>query len=971
MKIMKASAGSGKTYRLAKTYLSLLASSRDPRIYRHILAVTFTNKATAEMKNRILKYLSEAAGSDPRSRALLLDLLHDYGAFSVTTIDRFFQQALKAFSREVGRFSTYQIELDRDSLIEEAMDRILDSLTEDKKELISWVKSSVNEQLESGARVNIYSGLYEMGKRLKSDEHREMKERYGIEDADAFSKARLSVIRKECNKVIRLFEDEREKAREEVNKALEAAGVPANVFSRDWLSAMFKEGYVPTEAFMANSADSSKWFRKADAPRYLPLVEEPLSRALGRYCALFDENNVLFLSYNTAVHLKGGLFSLGLAGEFYKEFDKLLSEKNVMCLDDSNAILRGIIGGTDAPFIYEKLGVRYEHFLLDEFQDTSKIQWDNFLPLLRESEAFHRQNLLVGDVKQSIYRWRNSDWRLLAQTAPSQFQDVESLPLNENWRSLGEIVDFNNSFFRFASERLGVQDIYSDVEQSVRSKDPAKGFVDVVFCEDQQTAILDRIEKVRAAGAHYGDITVLVRKHVDGSAIASLLTGNGIPVISDDSLSVKSSVIVRRMVSLLSSIDSPDNGVGGYLASSLAVTMPSSWHSLPDLCETLLRSLMEADSDSFEGETLFIQAFMDDLQAWTAVNGNNLRNYLRHWDESNLFIGTPDNADSVRILTVHKAKGLEAPYIIFPYAERVELFHDEWHWCHLDTEGTPFSEAMDGIYPVHITSKATPATLFREDYENERKMQLVDNLNIFYVALTRPQKGISIIAAPSKDKSISGLLYEYLGGKEESFFGEMYDFSRMERKKESPEDYPYSYVSIPVNPVREDGSILNRLSPSTDSMDFFGEDAVGFEASPRLGGIVLHNLLSAVRTGDELEAAVKKTVAAGILSPEEAGRSLGLLKTRLDEVSSRHWFDGSAEIFSELPVFDNVNGEEYRPDRVMVFADRVEIVDYKFGEESPKYRSQVRRYVDLYRRMGYKNVEGWLWYVTEGRLEKV
>ena len=207
MKILKASAGSGKTYNLSKTYLELILGSRDPRQYRHVLAVTFTNKATAEMKGRIVGDLYRRAASDPAAKEVLLNMLHDYGAFAVSTIDRFFQQALKAFSREIGQFADYQIELDRDSLIREAMDRILDSLTEDKAEVIGWINGSVGAGLEQGEKLSVEESLYAMGKLLKSEEHRELAETLGIEDSKAFGKERLSEIRRVCNEVIRSFSD--------------------------------------------------------------------------------------------------------------------------------------------------------------------------------------------------------------------------------------------------------------------------------------------------------------------------------------------------------------------------------------------------------------------------------------------------------------------------------------------------------------------------------------------------------------------------------------------------------------------------------------------------------------------------------------------------------------------------------------------------------------------------------------------
>ncbi|MCR4859781.1 MAG: UvrD-helicase domain-containing protein [Bacteroidales bacterium] len=925
MKILKASAGSGKTFRLSKTYTDLLLSSRDLYPYRHILAVTFTNKATAEMKARILRDLSKLAATDPRAQALLTDLLHDYGAFSISTIDKFFQQTLKAFSREIGQFADYQVELDKDSLIAETMDRILDSLTEESRDLLAWIRASVTDTLEQGRRYRIDDGLLEVGRLLKNDEHRELSERFGVDDTKAFEKERLERIRRECRAVI-----------------------------RDFVGRVSELGF-PVEPGKPVSPANKKRLIKA-TPGLAELFGEP------------------FRIYNTALILDSLLFQLGLAGEFYRGFAALLKEKNVMCLDESNSILREIIAGSDAPFVYEKLGVRYEHFLLDEFQDTSHIQWENFLPLLRESESrAGKGNLIVGDVKQSIYRFRDSDWELLGGQVQKDFPGADVETMQFNWRSSRVVVDFNNRFFEYAAPLLGLADIYADVHQTAKKADGQDGAVRVSFCEDQLGAVLASVREARASGARWGDIAVLVRNRKEGAAVASYLVGEKIPVISDDSLLLKSSPVVRRLVSLLSCYENPDDGIGRFLADDLGVTFPSEYHSLVDFCEQLLRAMREKDPASFDGQVLFIQAFMDDLQDWVRVNGNNLRYYLRHWEEKDLYISTPENAASVRILTIHKSKGLEFPHVIFPFADKVDLYKGGVHWCWLDTAGTPFSEELSGLYPVEL-GKLAEASLFSEAVERERRLQLVDNLNLFYVALTRAQKSLHIIAKPPSKKcresvgkalpvfgNLSEVLFAFLGGEEEFQAGKPYDFSRLEREDASLEkDFPGKYPSIPLD---------GRLIPSQDADDFFNEDGtVGVASSPRLRGIVLHDILSEVKTPEDLDAAVRAAVQDGRLDGASGDQALTLLRARI--AAHPDWFPATAgqeiRICNEQTLFD-ADGTERRPDRVLLEGKRATIIDFKFGHEEEGYRSQLRRYARIYRRLGYEVAGAWIWYVPEDK----
>ena len=1008
IKILKASAGSGKTYNLAKEYISMLLGSGDRYAYRHVLAVTFTNKATAEMKSRILDELHvlatrpessgyfqdfvpalcpDAESLQTRARRILVDILHDYGSFYVSTIDKFFQMTLKAFSREVGQFASYQIELDRNALVHESVDRILDSITEDSTELIGRLNEGVMEQLRQGKRVNLERGLYDMAEKLKNEERRERSESMGIDPAVAFSEENLAAVRAECDRVIDAFTAALAVAAQAVLSCLDEAGVPPAETSRGFMAKVadylsLEPGRTisrPSDTFMRNAADSGLWFAKAKAPRYLPLVQGRLEAPLADFCALFGEPLKL---YNTAVLLKEQAFSLRLAGDFYREFDALLKEKNVLGLDDSNTLLRDIIDGSDAPFVYEKMGVRFEDFLLDEFQDTSTIQWQNFLPLLRESDASGRPNLVVGDVKQSIYRWRGSDWNLLASHLPEQFRGADVRTLDSNWRSCGAIVRFNNEFFRYAADAVDVGGLYSDVEQQVRVSDVQEGQVRLTFCstEEEDGAVLASIREAYQAGARYGDIAVLVRNNAEGGRIAACLMQGDIPVISDDSLKLKSSVIVRRLVSLLSCVENPDDTVSSFLASSMDISFPESYHSLVDLCEALLREMYDRNPSSFEGEALYIQSFLDYLQDWCVTGGNSLLRFLKDWNDSgnDPCLSSPSDGNSVRIMTIHKSKGLEFPYVVFPYAEKVRFYKGDWHWCRPAGASDALPVSSDAIFPVRLAGTVAD-TAFSEDYERERELQLVDNINTFYVALTRAKKSLHVIACkpsaasrkegPSDFSQVlyafacsSPLMQEALSGEgeaEEFSYGTPYDFNLL--KRDAPSEETPFHVSFRSYPLGD------RLRLSTDATDFFSDDGTaGASASRRLGGIVLHDILASVRRPSDLRAAVDAAVSDGRLTAAEGEADFALLQERIASASARGWFpaDG-AGVLNEHTVFDS-DGREFRPDRVVVTPGHTFVIDYKTGEHSEGHMFQVRRYVRLYRQMGYPDVSGHVWYLNDG-----
>ena len=965
IEIMRASAGSGKTFNLAKKYIQLLLQSGEDDAYRHILAVTFTNKATSEMKSRILEKLDELAtnpedsdylkdlkeftGKSEReiqtlSRKYLHSILHDYNAFAVSTIDKFFQQTLKAFSREIGYMASYQIELDKNSLIQEAVDRILDSISEDKKDLISWMNDNMMEQLSSGQHFSMDASLRDIAGKLKSDKFDKVVEDLKLDRKEMFSKENLTSIREECKKIINDFD-----------ASLVAAA-----------RALLPEIDPKAEKYILPYVNGFEKGKKIPYPSQKTLLKAVEGTEFGR---LLDEQYKIYNSAHQVVKLTYGL---GFSREFLEEFDAMLKEKNVLSLDDSNTLLKKIIDGSDAPFIYEKLGVRFKNYLLDEFQDTSHIQWENFLPLLKESDDNGNYNLVVGDVKQSIYRWRDSDWKLLDNQVSQSFPDArQENPLEGNYRSLENIVDFNSRFFEDAVKRIEGQfggidgrkitDIYAGVRQKNCLKDDQKGFVKVSFFskegkgeqDPQLNCILESVREAIQAGAKFGDIAVLVRRNQEGEKVADFLMENGIDVISDDSLNALSSRIVRYVVAELSLLDNPKDTVCSFLCADIDITIPDNYHSLVDLCENLLRQLEQQLPEEYSQEALYVQTFMDFLQDWVLRYDNNLHSFLKYLKEQKTVeVSSPEDSNAVRIMTIHKSKGLEFPYVIIPFAEGIEFKgRKNWGWCGF----------KNSVFPIEFTKQETPNTLFSAQFEYEKKLLAIDALNLFYVALTRTQKCLHIIAGnlpdacvkaqrdgtPYEFGNMSQILYFFTGGfnvwtMENS---SMYDFREMKRKPNTDSPMKSEYHSI---------SIGDRLTASDDAIDFFGEDGlVGADASRRLSGIELHEALSSVNSLEDIDRMSRN-------------RDSDILRERI--LSHKEWFENRG--WNETAVIDAEGGLN-RPDRVVEIDGVLTVIDYKFGNPLPSHSRQVRRYMDLYRKMGYEKTEGFVWYVWTDTVERV
>ena len=993
LQVLKASAGSGKTYALAREYLRLILMEDKPDAYRHVLAVTFTNKATDEMKRRILKELYllsrepekspyfEELGMDAttlqrRARQQLSGILNDYSAFAVSTIDRFFQQTLRAFSREIGQFSSYQVQLDREALVSESVDRLLDSLTEDNA-LLGWLTRSVQEDLESSGKFSLEGRLQEVAGSLQELPGGKLN----------VSKESLAALRKLCKQIEKSFLERVEKAAADCLKALSDSGVDPADSNRGFLTKLYKYQHLqhpvekPTDAFLRNAAEEELWFSKAKAGLRQQLAGA-LDRPLEAFVECFDKP---YTEYQTARTIQGQLYSLGVAGELRDALTEIQKEKNLLSIDDSNTILKQIIDGTDTPFIYEKLGVRFDDFLLDEFQDTADVQWENFRPLLHNSDDQGKTSLIVGDVKQSIYRWRGSDWNLLGSRLEKEFRQTRVEVLDSNYRTCGAIVHFNNDFFAFAAGQLdrltgaegAITRLYEGVdEQKVKFQDPAPGSVEVRFVEDQEAEILQTLQDLHSRGARWADVAILVRGNAEGAAIASALVAAQIPVVSDDSLFVKASVTVRRLISQLSLMDAPLSGdktsVAGYLASSLEVRIPERYHSLMELAETLLRDLRGAFPETFEAEVPYIQSFMDYLQDWVSINGNNLDAFLRAWADAQPKIASPATGDSVRVMTIHKSKGLEFPFVIVPYAEKVTLYKASSYWCTPKAGDSALAEATDGLYRVSLDSGSAD-TFFADDYRQERILQAIDNLNVFYVALTRPKYGLKIISArPPKKiadgstdwKNLSQLLYTYLGGSD-TFIGTPYNFGQLKREAGGEAVLETGYPSYPA----EAG---NRLRISPEAADYFGEDgSFGPAASHRIRGNVLHGILARTVLPEDLPEAVEAAVGSGELPRADARETLTFLQERIASVEDKGWFSPDARYRIEVPVIAT-DGEEYRPDRVVLPGDGSAcIIDYKFGKPEDHYIYQVRRYLRLYKAMGYAPVSGALWYLFTGEITNV
>ena len=1019
--IVKASAGSGKTFTLAREYIRLLLQKKNVNskdAHRHILAVTFTNKATGEMKSRIIKeldilardplrsdhreYLMQECGMESarelsqKAESALSSILNDYGGFSVSTIDRFFQQALRAFAREAGHVDEYQVELDKASLVSESVDRLLDSLSEGDRDLLKWLSESSISGLEMGDGYHLEKSLGDFAKEYTRDTYSYAEKENGIDRKAAFSEENLRSLTRICNEVRRSYENRLHALAKDLADHLDCC-IGVNSYLAKYVARLqaYKDGekLSPSAVWLRVLADGSAAFLKKGLQIY-GQDEFDRVKALAMRIEYLDREK------NTAEILRSQVALFRVADALDREFEALLKEKNVLSLDDTNKILHDIIGGTDAPFIYEKLGVRYNNFLLDEFQDTSRVQWENFRPLLANSISEACFNLIVGDVKQSIYRWRNADWSILDSGVERDLKTHFTHPLSGNHRSLGSIVDFNNAFFKtFAGkldsrlEALGaklperrISDIYSDVCQNVCRKCGGCGGVSLTICGKEMTGneVIATVKEAHDKRKYaYKDIYVIVRTNAEGADIASLLIGEGIPVVSNDSLRISSGRTVRIIVSQLYRLDNSHDRINTWYAPD--EFDPASIRGCKSLTETVCRMLEDMDPEETDKDSLYVLAFLDLVRDFSSRNGNSLHSFLEFWSEEGIGrnISTPEGSDAVTVITIHKVKGLSAPVTIIPVPGKALLVPGrEMSWECPDMSGTPFGAARKALYNVKL-SDSLGNTFFRDGYAGKLHTIYVDAINLWYVAFTRAREEMHIISpAPSKEikelshgewgnfKTVPDVIYLYardsgaqvMTTEEDStrfLFGELAPKAREEKAENAVGQFRLSYNgSVPL--MRR-----GNLKIKSDADEFFSSDC---RTGLRKRGIILHGIMQRIGTAEDLKKAVDNAVMSGLLSDEESSGVEDMLRAALESVSGRGWFSpGSGLRLDEREIADR-DGRLYRPDRVLVDGDKATVIDYKFGEEDERYLRQIRKYASLYRSLGCREVRSYVWYVEKGKI---
>ena len=1051
LQVYKASAGSGKTFTLAVEYIKHLI--RNPYAYRHILAVTFTNKATTEMKERILGQLYGIHTHDPQSEAYLNKLIdelqlpedeirmkagkalslmiHDYNHFRVETIDSFFQSVMRNLARELELGANLNIELDNTTALSEAVDSMIEKLDRHSPVLYQLL-DYIEERIEDDKQWKVAHEIKEFGKNIFNEEYIEKgaQLRKALENPDCIPNYRrmLKALEKEAVEQLKGFGDQffgilEEHEVDVTDLSYKESGV-AGYFLK--LQKGVTDDKIKGTRVIDCMNDAKKWTGKSHKRKdeIISLAERELIPLLKTAEEFRGKNNCIINSCQLSLrHVN----NVQLLNHIDEEVRTLNQEKNRFLLADTNALLHNIVREGDPSFVFEKIGSNIRNVMIDEFQDTSRMQWDNFKLLLNEGLSQGADSLIVGDVKQSIYRWRNGDWTILnglkGQLGPFP---IEEKTLNTNRRSEAAIVQFNNEIFTSAcqilndmhkqeqgSECTELKNAYQDVRQET-NRETVRGSVkftfltdkiDVSYQEETLQQLAEEVESMAQQGVSLNDMAILVRKNGVIPVVADYFDKHTpYRIVSDEAFRLDASLAINMLMDAIRYLVEPRNSIAqaqlaiAYQNEVLHKDMDLNTLLLGDLDEYLpsafieeldtlrlmpLLELLEKLTRIFqlsliENQDAYLLSFYDHVNEYLQKHSSELTAFVKHWEEKLCFKTIPSgNIEGIRILSIHKSKGLEFHTVFLPFCDwKLENERTSYIWC--TPPEAPFDELQ--LLPINYGTNMNES-IYQNDYRKEKLQLWVDNLNLLYVAFTRPQCNLVVWCKEKGSNTVSELLSSALVGTScqtiESLdnciyqLGEVCPSKTSSSKKVSTNKLVQTPESIPIKLESLDTPI--EFKQSNRSADFIdGEDDMSGKYIRQ--GQVMHSLFSMIRTPNDVPGAIARLRMEGIIeSDKHEQQTLKLVNWALKHPQVKEWFSGEWSLYNECAILYRENGElqTRRPDRVMMKDGEVIVVDFKFGKPYPEYNIQVKEYMDLLHGMGYEQVSGYLWYVFYNQLEKI
>ncbi|GAB2697364.1 ATP-dependent helicase [Hymenobacter frigidus] len=1128
-RIYSSSAGSGKTYQLTKEYLLLALGADDPAYFKRVLAITFTNDAAGEMKHRIVDALRDFARHEEgepdtllaevadelglsaaevrrRAAATFRLVLYHYADFAVSTIDSFVQRIVTAFTRELGLPATFEVELDTDAVLQSAVAALLDKVNRDpNSKLLSQTLAeyALGQAEEGKSWSRLPEELAGFGRVLFNESVQE-----AVAQLDKLSLADFRRLDRE----IRARRAEIEAAfaqTQEVGAAiLEQADVSVDdlYYGKSGIGQYVQKGVALLQAdtgpnsYVRKTLAEDKWYggkikAPADKAR-VDAVRQPLTDLV----ATLDKLREDYLpNYLLLAAMQPYLFHASLLSELNKIVEQISRERNVVLISEFNRRIASIVLTEPVPFLYERLGEKYEHILIDEFQDTSVLQWNNLLPLVENTLANGHSSLAVGDAKQAIYRWRGGEMEqilrlhqgntaaLVARAREPEMRDLlraryesfngklEAKALQVNYRSARAIVDFNNTFFKAVSDRhealglvTGIFDEHFGQQVPSSLSTAEQGHVELLFTQKDAPALiydpaagaytaevlpghapgtllgydestcyltLQLVEQALRDGYDLADIAVLCRTRGASKTIAKFLKERGYAIISADSLALEFAEVVNLLVSILRVLHQPADTLARAEALLLVDKVVRGLAPTPARARHIAEVANAAGGTSFfdelrdlgydvhegitgnlglyelaerllnlfgllgrNGESDYLFRFLDLTLEYSLKFGNNLGNFLTHWEErkGRISINAPGGRAAITITTVHKAKGLAYGCVIVPFADwSLEPHRGTLLWGHLEAGQKPI-ELMPDVAVVSL-SKGIQQTVLGAQYDEEREKTFLEGLNTLYVAFTRPRHRLYVISKRPEEKrsakateetdataptatarTVADLLHGYLLGRGEwqeeqvSFIVSQGTPAAAKAISHQPLANSYELTNLAAAPWE------NRLKlrrHATALFDFDEQQAQG-EWNRKLH-FALRRLLTAAHVG----RVASQLVAEGILSTRERPELVASLERLVGDPRLAPYFAPHLSVETEREILvGGVKLRDYKPDRIVLepsleahhrLGGRVTLLDFRLPPPQEKHQRLLRNYTTLFEQLGYAEVRGVIYYFGTGEVVEV
>ncbi|MFD2822609.1 UvrD-helicase domain-containing protein [Lacinutrix iliipiscaria] len=1037
--IYNASAGSGKTFTLVKEYLKILFQSNNQEQFKHILAITFTNKAVGEMKERIIETLTQFSSEEilkkpnsmfeaiteelqieskalhHKSKKILNSIIYNYAAFDVSTIDGFTHKIIRTFAHDLKLPLNFEVELDQDSLLQEAVDSLI-AKAGTNTELTKVLVDFAIEKVDDDKSWDIAYDFNKIAKLLVSENDLEPIEKLKDKSLEDFK-----TLKAQLKKDIQNIEVQIVETAQNVLTLIEECGLQFNDFTSSYLPKYFQK--LTTRNFSANFdlnwqialLNSESLYPK----RVTSEIASTIDAIQSELMAAFNTTKDLIFKSRFLISFYKNVTPLSVLNAIYKELNGIKQEQNKMLISEFNTIISNEIKGQPTPFIYERLGEKFQHYFIDEFQDTSKLQWENLIPLIDHSlssenlKQVQGSALLVGDAKQAIYRWRGGEAEQFIDLYskkvfpfPNVPQHVDNLPAN--YRSFQEIICFNNSFFHYLSQTFFSHTDYADLYKDGSNQETSiekEGYIQLDFLdlkdEDRDEIfphkVLETITNCKANGFNYQDICVLVRRGKDGIAIAEYLNAASIPIMSSETMLVFNSPEVQFIDQLLNLLVQPENeeikiNALRYLAQKFEVNdqhqffshhlkqslfqtfksletyhiylTPNQLLQLPlyEIAETIVRHF-----NLVKTSNAYVQFYLDFVLEYTQKQGSSLSGFLEHsaHKKQSLSIISPQGQNAVQIMTIHKSKGLEFPVVIFPYADlKVYNEIDPKEWFELEAEHyNGFSHTLLNYNKENFKNYGEQGLSLYNKHEAALEL---DNINLLYVTLTRPIEQLYIISKKNvsdkelkNPKTFAGLFINYLKEKQKwSDHKTTYTYGNSTKMSE---EKPTTTERIEQKEFISTSKESHNIKIVTNSGYLWNTEQ---EKAIEKGNLI-HDIMAHINTKDDITFAITHFLDHSIINPHQAVVLQKTVRQIVEHNELNQYFTSENTIYNERDIISK-SKVIIRPDRLVVNSKKeAVIIDYKTGHEAKSHQLQLDNYQNIIEEMPYKVIKKILVYIND------